>query len=38
MNCKLGGREQLATQGVSGRQVRKGVAGAASAGEAQRPL
>ena len=27
MNCKLAGREQLAAQGVSGRQVHKGVAG-----------
>ncbi|MSS35510.1 hypothetical protein FYJ39_02660 [Clostridium sp. WCA-389-WT-23D1] len=26
-NIKLAGREQLATQGVSGRQVHKGVAG-----------
>ena len=29
----LAGREQLAAQGVPGRQVHKGVAGAASAGE-----
>ena len=27
MNCKLAGREQLAAQGVPGRQVHKGVAG-----------
>ena len=27
MNCKLAGREQLAAQGVSERQVHKGVAG-----------
>ena len=27
MNCKLAGQEQLAAQGVSGRQVLKGVAG-----------
>ena len=27
INCKLAGREQLAAQGVPGRQVHKGVAG-----------
>jgi len=27
MNCKLAERKQLAAQGVSGRQVHKGVAG-----------
>ncbi|HIX28071.1 MAG TPA: hypothetical protein H9858_00025 [Candidatus Blautia stercoravium] len=27
MNCKLAGRKQLAAQGISGRQVHKGVAG-----------
>jgi hypothetical protein len=31
---KLVEREQLATQGVSGRQVHKGVVGEANAGEA----
>jgi len=35
---KLVGWEQLAAQGVSRRQVHKGVAGAASAGEVELPL
>ena len=31
MNCKLAGREQLAAQGVPGRQVHKGVADGSAA-------